>query len=289
MNECVEYSNFNSDAKESPVFATEDVIRRACKKHNGYSTPDLNEKLYLNHLGLSGLSSAFSLYVNCTALYLNHNALHDLTDLGCLINLKSLYLSFNALDSSSSWPTFAALEHLDVSNNYLKRLDDISHAAPMLRTLLVSYNRIDSLGSALESLTGLTSLDLSHNHLESDPLVLLDALTRLKETLTTCVLSGNGITRDLQNYRKRLIHALPALRFLDVLPVAAEERERAEAFCCGGTAAEQATRAAIQMRERTEKARRDAYFEEVRRAARGASGSTDTSKHITPLAAFLGD
>ncbi|KPI85595.1 hypothetical protein ABL78_5333 [Leptomonas seymouri] len=274
-----------SDAENADLTAvvmTEKFIIEQCKKHNGYSTPELNEKLYLHQLGLSRLNGLHA-FTGCRVLYLSHNALSRLDGLAALTQLDSLYLSHNGLTSLESLPLLPALRVLDVADNQITSISGLDNAAPQLQTLLAGHNRLTRLGG-LQGCTALLSLDLSYNALEDEEKV--DAWLRpLRRTLRTLLLHGNLLCRKASHYRKRWIATFTALKFLDEYPVFDDERERAEAFTRGGTVAEEDARRAQKARAEEEAQAQLRYYGEFRRANREARRRD--GRKLSPTAYFL--
>jgi dynein assembly factor 1, axonemal len=251
----------SADDSCTTVTMTEAFIIEQCKKHHGYSTPELNEKLYLHHFGFSRLHG-LEAFTGCTVLYLSHNALSQLDGLAALTQLDSLYLSCNALISLETLPVLPSLRTLDVAENSLTTIDGLDRAAPLLQTLLVSHNRLSQL-NGLQGCTALLSLDVSHNALENEEKV--DAgLQPLRCSLRTLLLHGNALCRTVPHYRKRWIVTFPSLKFLDDYPVFDDERERAEAFATGGALAEEATRQAQKERAAAAAQAQHQYYGELR-------------------------
>lgn len=65
-----------------------------CKEHRGYTTPDLNDRLYLhsqNFARIEGLEE----FVNVKALWLQSNALTKIEGISHMLNLKVLHLHSN--------------------------------------------------------------------------------------------------------------------------------------------------------------------------------------------------
>ncbi|KPA81555.1 hypothetical protein ABB37_03899 [Leptomonas pyrrhocoris] len=264
------------------VVMTEKLIIEQCKKHDGYSTPELNERLYLHHFGFSRLTG-LQAFTGCTVLYLSHNALSRLDGLAALTQLDSLYLSCNALTGLESLPSLPALRTLDVAENQITSINGVDNAAPQLQTLLAGRNRLARL-TGLQRCTALLSLDLSHNVLEDEEKV--DAgLRPLRQTLRTLLLQGNELCRSARHYRKRWIAAFPALKFLDEYPVFDEERERAVAFARGGTVAEEDARQAQKARVEAETETQFRYYGDFRDANRQARQRDGPTR--TPTAYFL--
>jgi hypothetical protein len=141
----------------------------------------------------------------------------------------------------------AQLHTLNLSGNSLAGLDGLA-GCTQLQTLLAADNELESAHALadLEGLPCLETVDLQGSQL-ADPgatLRLLATLPRLK-----CLyLKGTPLVRAAQNYRKRVIAALPGLTYLDDRPVFEQERRCAEAWC-GRRAAGGALRCAALMLE----------------------------------------
>lgn len=255
-------------APAAQVEMTPALIRGQCRKHHGYTTPELNERLYLHHLSLCTLGH-LEPYAGCRALYVQQNYIRDLAPLACLGGcLRSLYIADNCLSSCESLPRLPLLELLDISGNAITALRGVSAAAPALETLLAARNPIAAVSAAeLAPLSCLTSLDLSHARLEEEE-DLLPAVRACAATLRTLVLTGNKFVARARHYRRRVVHALPELRFLDECPVFPEERERVDAFAAGGASGEREKKQEIDQRNERERQEQFAFFEEARRPPR---------------------
>ncbi|KAG5464338.1 hypothetical protein LSCM1_00520 [Leishmania martiniquensis] len=258
---------------------TESLILQQCRKWQGYSTPELNKKLYLHHLGFAQVSG-LAAFTGCVVLYLDHNALSDLAGLAALTRLDSLYLSCNVLSRLESLPHLPALRTLDVSHNQIVSLHGLDKAAPLLRTLLAGYNRLQCL-DGVQGLSSLLSLDVTHNRIE-DERTTMACLQGHRATLRTLLLHGNELCRHTPHHRKRWIAAFPALRFLDDYPVFNDERARAEAFTRGGAAAEADIRSEQHARAAAEARAQFAYYGEFREAQRDARRRNGAETRSTP-------
>lgn len=100
---------------------------------------------------------------------------------------------------------------------------------PNLETLQLGKNRISTV-SDLQHLVECEQcrvLDLSDNRIK-DPKVV-DIFTRMK-SLRVLYLYGNPVCGEIPFYRQTLINAIPALTFLDRMPVFDKERAIAAAW-----------------------------------------------------------
>ncbi|KAG5490642.1 hypothetical protein JKF63_00764 [Porcisia hertigi] len=254
------------DGTGAPMMSEARIIQE-CRKQQGYWTPELNEKLYLQHLGFAELNG-LSAFTGCVVLYLDHNALSDLSGLAALTRLDSLYLSCNTLSRLDSLPYLPTLRTLDVAQNQIVTLNALDEAAPQLQTLLAGHNNLQRL-DGVQGLSSLISLDVSYNRIEDEEKTS-GCLRRHRATLRTLLLHGNELCRHTVHYRKRWIASFPALRFLDEYPVFDDERARAEAFATGGIAAEEEVRDAQRARAAAERQEQFAYYGDMREAQREA-------------------
>ena len=252
----------SADSTED-VHMTEEVIIRRCRMHQGYTTPELNEKLYLNHVGFRTISSLDAFH-QCTVLYLNDNAISSLEGLCPLQRLHSLYLSNNFLQECCTLPVLPSLRLLDISNNSIGSFAGISNA-PGLETLLAASNRVTNL-QGLEPLGHLVTVDVSQNCISQADHAL--PLLFQKKTVRTCMLQGNQFVRTTPSYRKVVIAQMPSLRFLDQYPVFPEERSCAEAHAIGGVEMEKAKRMENERREEEERKKQFLFFSEARATVR---------------------
>ncbi|KAH9598198.1 hypothetical protein LSM04_006797 [Trypanosoma melophagium] len=260
------------DSESESVLMTEEVVIRQCKVHQGYSTPELNKKLYLHHLGFTKISSLDAFH-QCRVLYLNNNAINNFEGLSPLQRLHALYISNNAFQDCLSLPLLPSLRILDISCNSITSLKGLANT-PGLETLLVSRNCIENL-EELKPLQHLLTIDASLN-LISKPENILPFIFE-KKTLRTCILHGNDFIGLVPSYRKTLISRMPSLRFLDRLPVFLEERKCAEAYATRGNPAEKVQREENQREEEEERKKQFIFFTENRDAARHnrpANGTT---------------
>eukprot|EP01041_Mallomonas_annulata_P000102 gene102-144_t len=175
--------------------------------------------LDFSNKGLTNIPSKFDPVRSATALFINLSA-NMLTEIvgnpfRMASSLCSLDLSHNQITSiSAKFPK--TLKRLDLSYNRLKRISSIVTCA-QLEHLNISHNLLKQV----EDLPyGLLHLDVSHNFLASD---LSLRLLSLCPALTSLSIIGNPVVESHKNYRVRLISLLPALEILNdaVLPKAA--------------------------------------------------------------------
>lgn len=148
---------------------TREVIVASCKANGGYEAPLLNDQLYLHCKGFMKIAN-LEPYTSAKVLWLEQNALEELSGLSQQQELVSLFVQNNTIRSLRTLATpLRNLRVINISHNYITSLAGLAAGCPMLETLQASHNRIASL-QACEDLwqlsTTLTSVDLSFNAIE---------------------------------------------------------------------------------------------------------------------------
>ena len=122
----------------------------------GLEILDASNNTIRNLDALSGMSGL-------TELYLQHNAVTDLTVVGSLSNLTALDVSYNALSSIAPLSGNVRMTKLSATNN---QITDVSTASslPILEELRLDYNTLSDL-SGLSGCTSLKTLTVSNNQI----------------------------------------------------------------------------------------------------------------------------
>lgn len=234
-------SDFEEEEDEGHPIREKD-LKEAIKKHKLYTTPSLNEVLYLHYLGFTKIQN-LEPFVNLKALWLNNNAISVIEGLDELTNLTCLYLANNLIDNITGLEKLEKLDTLVLSSNFIKKIENLS-GCKKLTTLSIDHNKIrDPEGlSGLAEVPTLTILNADDNQIKSE-----DFLEVIKPLASLRVLrmNGNEVTRNMKNYRRRIILAFPDLQFLDDGPVTEDDRRLANAWSVGGLAAERKEREII--------------------------------------------
>jgi len=141
------------------------LLVEECKKNDLFTTPHLNDKLYLHFLGLEEISGLDE-YTNLKALWLENNALSAIEGLDHMQQLSNLFLQNNCIVSMYGLRNLHSLHSLNLADNSIEMVSGISQL-PMLNTINLSRNRLATLASIAElgQCKSLGNIDLSHNQL----------------------------------------------------------------------------------------------------------------------------
>jgi len=233
---------------------TKQYLKNLCDAHDLYTTPSLNERLFVHHKGFQTIQNLDD-YINLKVLYLDHNSIKQIENLHMLKNLRGLYLQNNIIEKIEGLDELTNLRALNLSHNRLTKIENLEKLTN-LENLDVSNNYLEN-SEAIRGLTecpSLTNINLSNNATKysDDILPIFTALVNLK----VLYLKDNALKRDFVNYRKVMVGTLTSLTFLDERPVGDEEQRLAIAFKEGGSAGENQEREKME-EERRERERQD--------------------------------
>ncbi|KAL0205798.1 hypothetical protein P9112_001105 [Eukaryota sp. TZLM1-RC] len=228
---------------------TPKLLRDICRKHKLYTTPELNEVLYLHYNGFTDLQH-LEPYTGLKTLWIEGNGLRSLEGLSAQTDLRCLYAQENCIETINHLSHMTLLDQLNLNQNYITCIENLESLVN-LRSLHLKRNGLKTPQSIskLIDCPSLSVLDLSDNQLD-DPFII-DILSKLSN-LKVLYLNGNPVVKNIPNYRKTLITKLPNLTYLDDRPVFDSERLLVEAWVKGGREGEQEERRR-QVKEKNDK------------------------------------
>ena len=83
---------------------TPTLLKKICKDSGCYSTPSINDKLYLHYKGFRNIENLDE-YTGVKALWLEGNGFAKIEGLNSMIQLKSAYLHENMIDKFAFYPS----------------------------------------------------------------------------------------------------------------------------------------------------------------------------------------
>lgn len=242
------YSPFEEKReKHSGPRMTKKFLKDHCKENKLFSTPCLNDTLYLHFKGFCTIENLEE-YTGLKCLWLESNGLQRIENLDAQTDLRCLFLQQNLIYKLENLESLKKLCTLNVSNNYIHTIEHIS-CLPVLSTLQIAHNKLETVGDIehLSQCLTISVLDMSHNLLyDPEILSVLEAMPELR----VLNLMGNEVVKKIPNYRKTMIVRLKQLTYLDDRPVFPKDRACAEAWALGGLEGERKERVQWETRER---------------------------------------
>lgn len=239
---------------------TEEYIQALCEENGGYSTPQLNDILYLHFKGFDRIQ-CLEKYKNIKCLWLENNGLKRIEGLENNKKLRMIFLQQNMIREIENISHLTKLVKLNLSNNLITRITGLK-GLNELQTLQLSHNNISDTADCQEllELPSLTSLDMKNNQLDNKD-TIVPFFSQL-QTLHSLYLQNNPAIRNVSMYRKQLVAALENLNQLDDRQVSELEHVYAKAYLRGGLEEERRVKKEIaDEKMEKEKAERAENFE----------------------------
>ncbi|RLO02898.1 hypothetical protein DYB28_009715, partial [Aphanomyces astaci] len=203
------------------------TLRKICKDLDLYSTPSINDRLYLHYKGFRRIENLEE-YTNVKVIWLEGNGFNKIEGLTEMRELRSLFLHENLLETIEGLEAQVHLDTLNLTQNHIAKIENLSHMTALTNlSMKGNYLRTaDDIAHVLE-IPSLSVLDIQSNRI-ADPAVV-DVLAQMPN-LRVLYLQGNDVVKHIKQYRKTVVARCKNLRYLDDRPVFDDERRRVNAW-----------------------------------------------------------
>eukprot|EP01083_Nonionella_stella_P241767 843970_1 len=230
---------FNSNVFQK---MTPETLKRICREKDLYTTPELNDVLYLHFQSFKSIEN-LEKYSSVKVLFIEGNCIERIENLECMNDLRFLYMQQNSLKKIENLQNLLQLRAINLSDNYIDSIENISHL-PFLNDLKIKNNLLEDLDNLedLKDCKALTSLDISSNRIKDAGII---SILKQLPSLRCLYMKGNPVVNEIRFYRKTLVSALSELTYLEDRPVFENERRIIIAGLKGGRDGEQQERIKI--------------------------------------------
>ena len=123
---------------------TAECLKDICRKDALYSTPHLNDRLFLHCKGFRKIQN-LEPYTGLTSLWLESNAIEQIEGLDTLVNLKTLFLHENIIGTIENLDHQAELDSLNLSRNFVRKIENLESCQKLTSLKSICAGRIASI------------------------------------------------------------------------------------------------------------------------------------------------
>ncbi|KAF0714061.1 Aste57867_4075 [Aphanomyces stellatus] len=202
-------------------------LRKICKDLDLYTTPSINDRLYLHYKGFRRIENLEE-YTNLKVIWLEGNGFNKIEGLSTLTELRSLFLHENLLEKIEGLDAQIHLDTLNLTQNHIAKIENLSHMTALTNlSMKGNYLRTAEDIEHVLQVPSLAVLDIQSNRITD--VAVIDILSQMPN-LRVLYLQGNDVVKHIKQYRKTVVARCKQLRYLDDRPVFDEERRRVDAW-----------------------------------------------------------